>query len=217
MPKELINLARERIYNMNIDINDIKNKMKNNKPYINGWERMKRSSIIIPLVEVNNETCILFEVRAKKLSSQPGDICFPGGKIDDNETPKEAALREIYEELGIENVDIINELDIVIRYDGIIIHPYLGVIKDIKEININESEVDHVFYIPISYLLNHNPLEVNSKINIQRPEEFPYDLIVNKENYKFREGNYRSLFYNYENYNIWGITAEMLRNFLEKL
>ena len=217
MPKELINLARERIYNMNIDINDIKNKMKNNKPYINGWERMKRSSIIIPLVEVNNETCILFEVRAKKLSSQPGDICFPGGKIDDNETPKEAALREIYEELGIENIDIINELDIVVRYDGIIIHPYLGIIKDMKEININESEVDHVFYIPISYLLNHNPLEVTSKINIQRPEEFPYDLIVDKENYKFREGNYRSLFYNYENYNIWGITAEMLRNFLEKL
>ena len=200
-----------------MNINDIKNKMKNNKPYINGWERMKRSSIIIPLVEVNNEICILFEVRAKKLSSQPGDICFPGGKIDENETPKEAALREIYEELGIKNIDIINELDIVVRYDGIIIHPYLGLIEDMKEININESEVDHVFYVPLNYLLNHNPLEVTSKINVQRPEEFPYDLIVNKKNYKFRDANYRSLFYNYENYNIWGITAEMLRNFLEKL
>ena len=202
---------------MNMSINDIKNKMKNIKPYINGWERMKRSSVIIPLVEVNNELCILFEVRAKKLSSQPGDICFPGGKIDDNETPKEAALREIYEELGVRNIDVINELDIVVRYDGIIIHPYLGIIKDMEEININESEVDHVFYVPINYLLNHNPLEVTSKINIQRPEEFPYDLIVNKKNYKFRDANYRSLFYNYENYNIWGITAEMLRNFLEKL
>ena len=59
-------------------IKDIRNKIKNNKPYINGWERMKRSSIIIPLVERNNEVCILFEVRAKKLNSQPGDICFPG-------------------------------------------------------------------------------------------------------------------------------------------
>ena len=200
-----------------MNIMDIKNKVKDNKPYINGWERMKRAAIIVPLVERNNEVCILFEVRAKKLSSQPGDICFPGGKIDDNETPKDAALREIFEEIGAENIDIINELDTVVRYDGIIIHPYLGIIKDIKEININESEVDHVFYIPISYLLNHNPLEVTSKINIQRPEEFPYDLIVNKKNYKFRDANYRSLFYNYESYNIWGITAEMLRNFLEKL
>jgi 8-oxo-dGTP pyrophosphatase MutT (NUDIX family) len=200
---------------MNID--DIKNKVKNNKPYINGWERMKRSSIIIPLVERNNEVCILFEVRAKKLSSQPGDICFPGGKIDDNETPKEAALREMFEELGVKNIDIINELDTVVRYDGIIIHPYLGIIEDIKSIKINESEVDHVFYIPLNYLLKHKPLEVNSKIYVERTKEFPYDLIVNKENYKFREANYRCLFYNYENYNVWGITAEMLINFLEKL
>ncbi len=200
-----------------MNINDIKNKVKNNKHYINGWERMKRSAIIIPLVKVDNEVFILFEVRAKKLNSQPGDICFPGGKIDNDETPKRTALREMFEELGIKNIEIIKELDTVVRYDGIIIHPYLGIIEDIEEININESEVDHVFYVPLNYLLNHEPLEVNSKLKFERPEEFPYDLIVNKENYKFREANYRSLFYKYENYNIWGITAEMLKNFLEKL
>jgi len=211
----LIYLVRERLYNMNIE--NIKNKIKDNKPYINGWEKMKRSSIIIPLVEINSEVCILFEVRAKKLSSQPGDICFPGGKIDDNETPKEAGLREMFEELGIKNIDIINELDTVVRYDGIIIHPYVGIIEDIREININESEVDHVFYVPLNYLIKHSPLEVDSKINVERTKDFPYDLIVNKENYKFRDAIYRSLFYKYENYNIWGITAEMLRNFLEKL
>jgi len=199
-----------------MNIKDIKDKVKNNKPYINGWEKMKRSSIIIPLVEINNEVFILFEVRAKKLSSQPGDICFPGGKIDENETPKEAALREMFEELGVKNIDIINELDTVVRYDGIIIHPYLGIIEDIQEININESEVDHVFYIPLNYLLNHEPLEVISKLNVERAKEFPYDLIVNKEKYKFRDANYRYLFYKYENYNIWGITAEMLRDFLDK-
>ena len=200
-----------------MNIKDIKDKVKNNKPYISGWERMKRSAIIIPLVEVNNEVCMLFEVRAKKLNSQPGDICFPGGKIDNNETPKEAALREMFEELGVKNIDIISELDTVVRYDGIIIHPYLGIIEDIKEISINESEVDHVFYIPLNYLLNNNPLEVNSKIHVERSKEFPYDLIVNKENYKFREAHYRSLFYKYEGYTIWGITAEMLKNLLEKL
>lgn len=200
-----------------MNIGYIENKIKNIKPYINGWERMRRASIIIPLVEINNAVHILFEVRAKKLKSQPGDICFPGGKIDDNETPKEAALREMHEELGVKNIEIINELDTVVRYDGIIIHPYLGIIKDIKEINISESEVDHVFYVPLEYLLKHEPLEVSNRINVERSKDFPYDLIVDKENYKFREASYRSLFYKYENYNIWGITAEMLKNFLEKL
>ena len=98
-----------------MNIKDIKNKIENNKSYINGWERMRRAAIIIPLVEINNEVCILFEVRAKKLNSQPGDICFPGGKIDGDETPKEAALREMFEELGIKSIDIINELDTVVR------------------------------------------------------------------------------------------------------
>ncbi len=200
-----------------MNIEDIRNKITNNKPYINGWERMKRSSIIIPLVEINSEVCILFEVRAKKLKSQPGDICFPGGKIDGDETPKQAALREIFEELGVENIDIVNELDLVVRYDGIIIHPYLGIVEDIKEIKENESEVDHVFYVPLNYLLKHIPLEVESKITIERKKDFPYDLIANKENYKFREASSRSLFYKYKSYNIWGITAEILRNFLEKL
>lgn len=200
-----------------MNINEIKDRLKDKKPYINGWKRMKRSSIIIPLVRNNNELSILFEVRAKKLKSQPGDICFPGGKIDFDETPKDAALREIFEEIGVQNIDIISELDTVVRYDGIIIHPYVGVINDIKEIKINESEVDHVFYVPVNYLVNHEPLEVKSKIYVERAKEFPYELIVNKENYKFREAHYRSLFYKYQGYNIWGITAEMLKDFLENL
>jgi 8-oxo-dGTP pyrophosphatase MutT (NUDIX family) len=200
-----------------MDIENIKSKIKDIKPYINGWRKMRRSAIIIPIINVDGEVQVLFEVRSKKLNSQPGDICFPGGKIDDGETPKVAALREISEELGVSNIEIINELDTVVRFDGIIIHPFVGVIEDVNEININKDEVDHIFLVPLDYLINHKYLEVSSKIKIDRPKDFPYDLIVNKENYKFREAGYRSLFYKYEDYNIWGITAEMLQDFLDNL
>jgi 8-oxo-dGTP pyrophosphatase MutT (NUDIX family) len=200
-----------------MDIENIKSKIKDIKPYINGWRKMRRSAIIIPIINVGGEVQVLFEVRSKKLNSQPGDICFPGGKIDDGEAPKVAALREISEELGVSNIEIINELDTVVRFDGIIIHPFVGVIEDVNEININKDEVDHIFLVPLDYLINHKYLEVSSKIKIDRPKDFPYDLIVNKENYKFREAGYRSLFYKYEDYNIWGITAEMLQDFLDNL
>lgn len=200
-----------------MDIEKVKEKVKDIKPYISGWEMMRRSSVIIPLVEINNEVFVLFEVRSQKLNSQPGDICFPGGKIDENESPEEAALREMFEELGVDSIEIINELDTVVRFDGIIIHPFVGIIKDVNKININENEVDHVFYVPLHYLKTHKYIEVNSKINVDRSKEFPYHLIVNQENYKFREASYISLFYKYENYNIWGITAEMLNDFLKKL
>lgn len=202
-----------------MDISSIQKSFINVEPYINGWEKMKRASVIIPLVEVNGEVNILFEVRAKKLISQPGDICFPGGKIDKGEWPKEAAQREIFEELGlsINDIKVVNELDTLVKHDGLIIHPFLGVVENTDNLNINEDEVDHIFYVPIEYLLSYEPLEINNKLIVERGEGFPYHLIVNGENYKFRDGQHRSLFYQYKDYVIWGITAEMLTSFLNKI
>lgn len=198
-----------------MNIEDIINKSKNAIPYINGWKKMRRAAVILPLIEINNEIHLLFEVRSKKMKSQPGDICFPGGKIEENESPKSAALREASEELNLNNIKIINELDTVIRVDGTIIHPFLGIVNDIDQLKINEFEVDHIFYVPISYLLNYKAIEVNSRLIIEGNDKFPYDLIENGENYKFREGTYTSLFYKYKSYVIWGITADMVKNFLE--
>lgn len=198
-----------------MNIEDIINKSKNAIPYINGWKKMRRAAVILPLIEINNEIHLLFEVRSKKMKSQPGDICFPGGKIEENESPKSAALREASEELNLNNIKIINELDTVIRVDGTIIHPFLGIVNDIDQLKINEFEVDHIFYVPISYLLNYKAIEANSRLIIEGNDKFPYDLIENGENYKFKEGTYTSLFYKYKSYVIWGITADIVKNFLE--
>ena len=59
----------------NGNLTDIKEKLNSRELY--KWmERMKRASIIIPLIDINEEVYILFQVRAKKLKSQPGDVCF---------------------------------------------------------------------------------------------------------------------------------------------
>ncbi|PRR84596.1 NUDIX hydrolase [Clostridium vincentii] len=200
---------------MNIEL--IKSKIKNVEPYINGFEEMKRAAVIIPLVEIQGKTNILFEVRAKKMKSQPGDICFPGGKIDLLETPKEAALREIYEELNLSNIEIVNELDTLIRHDGIIIHPFLGIIQNIENLNISRDEVDHVFYVPLDYLINQKPIEVISKVELKRSDDFPYELIFSGKDYKFKDGEEKVLFYNFEGHVIWGITAKMLKSFFNKI
>ena len=200
-----------------MDIKLIKSKIKNVEPYINGFEDMIRASVIIPLVEIEGKTNILFEVRAKKLKSQPGDICFPGGKIDLLETPKEAALREIYEELNLKDIEIVKELDTLVRHNGIIIHPFLGIIQNIENLKISKDEVDHVFYVPLDYLLNHKPIEAISKVQLKRSEDFPYELIFSGKNYKFKDGEEKVLFYNFEEYVIWGITAKMLKSFFNKI
>lgn len=199
---------------MNLD--NIKTKINKYNGYIDGWEEMMRASVAILLVENNKELSIIFEVRGKNLREQPGDVCFPGGKIDNGETPEEAVIREINEELGLcnDDIEIIKELDTLIRYNGLIIHPFLGTIKNPKNIKLNKDEVQEVFYVPVDYLLKNEPIKVTNLVKVERAEDFPYDLIVQGKNYKFRDGKYESIFYKYNNYVIWGITAQMLRSFL---
>ncbi len=200
-------------------IENLTNRLKDYKPYINGYKTMKRASVLIPIVKKNNSHYILFQVRSKNLKTQPNEISFPGGKIEDFETPYEAVIRETCEELGTisKNLDILSPLDLLITPGNMIIHPFVGYINDIDNLNINKDEVDHIFLVPISYLLEYKPNLYNNTVNIIPDENFPYDIIPNKNNYKFATSNYRVLFYKYENYVIWGITAKILENFLEFL
>ena len=196
---------------------DIKDKFKNYKPYINGYKNMKRAAVLIPLVKKDNSYSILFELRSKTMKRQPGEISFPGGIIENNESPKEACLRETFEEIGIkeEDIDIISQLDVYVSHANLIIHPYLGLIKNTDNLNLNESEVDHVFLVPLNYLLDYDVTCYTNDVKVIPKDDFPYNKIPNKENYKFAQGDYPVWFYEYKNYVIWGITARILENFLD--
>ena len=196
---------------------NIEEKFKNYKPYINGYKNMKRASVLIPLVKKDNSYFILFQLRSKTMKHQPGEICFPGGKIEDNELPLEACLRETYEEIGIkeDDINIISPLDIYVSHANLIIHPFLGLIKDMNNLNINKSEVDHVFLVPLKYLLDYDVTCYTNDVKIIPSDDFPYHKIPHKENYKFAKGDYPVWFYEYKNYVIWGLTARILESFLE--
>ena len=204
------------------NIKDIKDKFSGFTPYINGYQNMKRASVLIPIIKKDNSYEILFEVRAKTLRSQPNEIAFPGGKIEKGEDPQTACIRETCEEIGItqDDIEIISPLDLYLNHSNLIIHPFLGIIKesalknDIKNLLINKDEVDHVFSVPITYLLDSSPEEFENEVEVKVNENFPYSKIKNKENYKFAVGKYSTLFYEYKNYIIWGITAKILENFL---
>lgn len=200
-------------------INNIINKFSNNSAYINGWKEMNRASVIIFLAEIDGKINVLFQMRSKIMRSQPGDISFPGGKIEEGESPKEAATRETCEEIGLNKCDfeIISPLNILTTHYNLIIHPYLGYIKDITKIKISRDEVDHIFFVPLEYFINNEPLVINSEIIVKRNKDFPYERINGGENYKFKNGVYKSLFYKYNKYNIWGITAIMLNDFINDL
>lgn len=200
-------------------LDNLSHKFENYKPYINGYKNMKRASVLIPIVKKDNTHYILFEVRSKNLKTQPSEISFPGGKIEINESPLDAVIRETCEEIRTtkENIDIISPLDLLITPGNMIIHPFVGYLNDYDNLNINKDEVDHIFLVPVSYLLEYNPSLYNNEVKIIPNDDFPYDIIPNKNNYKFATSNYKVLFYEYKDYVIWGITAKILENFLEFL
>src|SRR5699024_7104932 len=83
-------------------ITDILTDIQKREPGILNKEKLRKAAVLLPLVEVDGETHILFEVRSNKMRRQPGDICFPGGRVEEfDETKLATAIRETSEELGV--------------------------------------------------------------------------------------------------------------------
>lgn len=176
----------------------------------------KKSAVVIPLVEIEGETNLIFEVRSLKLRSQPGDICLPGGKVDKGESYEETAARELREELllGEEDFHIVGEMDYVITPYGSEMHCYVAQVYK-KPDTYNKEEVDHIFYVPLKYLLDKEPQCYTMKIGPKLQEDFPFHLIRGGREYKFASTTLNQYFYTYKDYNIWGFTALLLKRFID--
>ena len=174
-------------------------------------------SVFAPIIEVDNELHLLFEVRSLELNHQPGEICFPGGKIEDNESSIESAIRETIEELNIskENIEIIGELTPITTLFNVVIYPYCGFINNtlVEDIQYSTDEVGSIFTVPLRELLEQNPLVHTLDVQLNMNEDFPYELIGN--DYKWKTSNYSIYFYRYNNYIIWGLTAKIVKELLD--
>ena len=203
-----------------MNASNIINKLRNRKPSILGHENFRKFAVLLPLVEVGGETHILFEVRSMNLRSQPGDICFPGGKVDkEDKNTRHTALRETSEELGIsmENIYDIIPLDYMVSDFGRMIYPYVGRLEMIAKIIPNKDEVEETFTVPLSFFLQTNPKKYKVNFEVKPEENFPYDLIIGGENYDWRTHQLEEIFYKYNGKVIWGLTARILTHFVSLL
>lgn len=176
----------------------------------------KKSAVMLLLVEDEGENYIIFEERAHNLRHQPGDICLPGGKIENSESPKETAIRETLEELNLKNEDIsfIGEMDYFISPYGSIMYTFIAK-TNIKNIFPSKDEVDHIIKVPINYFIENEPLSYDMEIAPDLKNDFPYDLVKGGKDYKFSRGKLKQYFYKYEGNVIWGFTAMIVRRFVE--
>ena len=176
------------------------------------------SSVLLPLVERQGKLHVLFEVRSKNLHRQPGEICFPGGKVEviDRQDPLLTALRETTEELGImeNDIEVIGPLDILVTHFSALIYPYAGIIKS-ENIRFNPKEVEEVFLVPMDFFLAEPPYITCVEVGTRYPPDFPLAKVppIYREGWQMRS-SYPMYFYDYEKYFIWGLTCRILHNFL---
>lgn len=193
------------------------NKIKNHQPHLIGEESFHKSAVLIPLIPTETGYNILFEIRSSKINRQPGDICFPGGMLNTNELPKEAAIRETCEELLISSsqIELIGPTD-YLHSASLLVYPYIGIINDYTG-TFSKDEVSETFQIPLGFFLKNKPTAHIANWEVSLSDNFPFEKIRGGKEYKWRERKDEILFYEYENYVIWGITAKILHAFTQTL
>ena len=202
---------------MEIDLTALEHTLRTRTP---GLMDAKRAyAVLVPLVEKEGELHLLYEVRASTLRRQPGEVCFPGGRMERGETPEECALRETWEELAIPSgcVKLLGRLDFIAHRANFIMYPILGLVGGgaLDALRLNPAEVEEVFLVPLSHLLNTAPIEYEYELIPTPAENFPYELIGIPRDYKWQHGSENVPVYPWQGRAIWGLTGRITRNLVQ--
>jgi 8-oxo-dGTP pyrophosphatase MutT (NUDIX family) len=158
------------------------------------------AAVLVPIVDHPSAPSVIFTKRTSHLKAHSGQVSFPGGRAEpEDPTPEFTALREAHEEIGLamERVEVLARLPDYLTRTGFRVTPVVGLLTPPVALTPDPREVEHVFEVPLAFLLN--------PANHQRES---------------REIQGRTVGYyvmRYEQRVIWGATAGMLVNLYRQL
>lgn len=178
-----------------------------------GEGQFNKYAILVPLISRPEGKFLLFEKRSTQLNRQPGEICFPGGRIEVGESPRDCAIRETMEELCItaDKIEVLGPGDLFVSPFNLLIYPFIGEIHD-YQYTYSADEVEETIMVPLNFFFTHEPELFQNKLINQPSEDFPYEKVPGGQQYPWASGIYDVLFYHYEEYIIWGLTARIVQS-----
>jgi 8-oxo-dGTP pyrophosphatase MutT (NUDIX family) len=157
------------------------------------------AAVLVPVVDRPEPTVIL-TLRPETMRKHPGQVSFPGGRIDPGDDgPVAAALREAEEEIGLppHQVEVIGLADVYRTVTGFEVTPVVGIVPPDLPLVPHPGEVAALFEAPLHYLLDPAHQQERSAI------------------WRGRERHYYEI--DYEGRRIWGATAAMIVNLSRRL
>ncbi|WP_133406702.1 CoA pyrophosphatase [Parashewanella tropica] len=158
------------------------------------------SAVLIPLVEIDDQLEVLLTQRPLYLKHHPGQVCFPGGKVaEDDITPEDTALRELQEEMGIrpERIEVLGQLPIQHTYTQFQITPIVGVLDNLENLTVDSNEVADYFTVPLAQLSHPDNQQ---SIKVKRCN-IDIEVLMINANQRF----------------IWGVTASIIHTLQRKI
>jgi 8-oxo-dGTP pyrophosphatase MutT (NUDIX family) len=162
--------------------------------------KLRPAGVLVPLIEVEGGWRLVLTKRSSALKHHPGQIAFPGGKVDPEDSgPQAAALREAHEEIGLEpsSVEILGELPPHETVTGFVMSPFVGRIVTPFDPRAEPGEVAEIFTVPLDHITD------------------PARYSVQARRWRGQRRHYYTV--PFGPYYIWGATARILRGLAERM
>lgn len=173
-------------------IRKLKQRMAHHRP-VRFRSEGPKASVLVALTDHPGDPEIILTQRATRLSTHGGEVAFPGGKHDETDPDLQfTALREAHEEVGLppEQVEILGPLGQIMSKHQLQVTPWVGLIDPAIELAPNPGELEAVFRVPVSFLLEEGHYRTHQIRSNGRIHEVPA--------------------WQYGDYTIWGLTAYVL-------
>jgi 8-oxo-dGTP pyrophosphatase MutT (NUDIX family) len=160
---------------------------------------LRPAAVLIPIWLRPEGAALILTKRSSHLKHHPGQIAFPGGKVDASDAgPQAAALREAQEEIGLDpsRVQIIGTLPVHETVTGFAMTPFVGLLRGTFTPLPEAGEVEEVFTVPLSHILLPDRFAIGQRLWMG----------VSRRYYTVPYGPYY----------IWGATARILRGLAER-
>lgn len=161
--------------------------------------RATPAAVLIAVTDVPHDPQVILTQRPRGMRDHPGQVAFPGGKIDPGEDAITAALREAEEELALPRVAVrvIGTSDVYHTGTGFLVTPVLGVVPPGLDLRPDPVEVADWFEAPLGVLLD--------------PASWTTNEVF------WRGANRRYLELDWQGFRIWGVTAAIIANLARRI